>query len=121
MTLGSGPISDGYKPTEARHRLLERVPIGSPIDDLYRYLESDRSFMQDVVRRFGGEAVHPFTPGLGRGLASGRSEATRSAFSAAPKDVGGCGHRLGPGRGGQGADPRPLCRSLPDRYAILSI
>lgn len=41
--------------------------------------------------RVGGEAVQPFTPGLGRDLAAGRRDAPRSAFTGAPKDVGGFG------------------------------
>ena len=41
--------------------------------------------------RVGGEAVQPFTPGLGRDLSVGRPDAPRSAFSGAPKDVGGYG------------------------------
>jgi len=41
--------------------------------------------------RVGGEAVQPFTPGLGRDLTAGRRDAPRSTFSAAPKDVGGFG------------------------------
>lgn len=40
--------------------------------------------------RVGGEAVQPFTPGLGRDLSAGRQDAPRSAFGA-PKDVGGYG------------------------------
>jgi len=41
--------------------------------------------------RVGGEAVQPFTPGLGRDLTVGCQDAPRSAFSATPKDVGGFG------------------------------
>jgi hypothetical protein len=41
--------------------------------------------------RVGGEAVQPFTPGLGRDLSAGRRDAPRSSFSGAPKDVGGYG------------------------------
>ena len=39
--------------------------------------------------RVGGEAVQPFTPGLGRDLSPGRRDAPHSSFSGAPKDVGG--------------------------------
>lgn len=35
--------------------------------------------------------MQPFTPGLGRDVSAGRRDAPRSAFSAAPKDVGGYG------------------------------
>jgi len=41
--------------------------------------------------RVGGEAVQPFTPGLGRDLSAGRRDAPHSSFSGAPKDVGGYG------------------------------
>jgi hypothetical protein len=41
--------------------------------------------------RVGGEAVQPFTPGLGCDLSAGRRDAPRSSFSGAPKDVGGYG------------------------------
>ena len=50
--------------------------------------------------RVGGEAVQPFTPGLGRDVSAGRRDAPRSAFSAAPKDVGGYG-RLDRDEGGR--------------------